>query len=101
MTAYLKACRLPDLRLETLRSRRSGERPTPAASSCRESGGSTTRSTTCGFSRPTDGARPGGTSTQERIWAVKQWLQILTPAVALIVGLAGVVIGLLSMWRWP
>ena len=39
--------------------------------------------------------------TEERVWSVKQWLQVLTPAVALIVGLAGVVIGLLSMWRWP
>ena len=101
MAAYLKACRLPDLRLETLRSRRI-LRVADA----------------CGVELPRDWwehdaehdlwyLTPDGRRqakhriTQERLWASKQWLQDILPVVALIVGLAGVAIGLLSMWRWP
>lgn len=101
MNAYLKDCRLPDLRLETLRSRtlrRTAER--------------------CGIDMPRewwehneeydlwyltpDGKRQlGHRVTQERIWTVKQWFNTLTPLVALLAGLIGVIIGLLGMWRSP
>jgi len=101
MNAYLSACRLPDLRLETLRSRRLWR-----------------KAEACGIELPREWwehdeehdlwfLTPGGRRetrrriTQERVWAVRQWLAVLIPVVALLVGAAGVVIGLLSMWRWP
>jgi len=101
MTAYLKECRLPDLRLQTLRSR-----------------GLRRQADECGIDLPREWwdhdeehdlwyLTPDGRRqlkrrlTQERVWAVKQWFQVLTPVIALLAGFAGVIIGLLGMWRWP
>jgi hypothetical protein len=101
LTAYLKECRLPDLRLETIKSRRLRR-----------------RAERYGIETPREWwihdeehdlwyLTPDGTRqllrriTQERIWTVKQWFHALTPIVALIVGLLGVVIGLIGIWRWP
>jgi hypothetical protein len=101
MAAYLQACRLPDLRLETLRSRRLRRRADARGVELPREWWEHDEEHDLWFLTP-DGRRQAQRRlTQERLWAVKQWLQVLTPAVALIVGLAGVVIGLLSMWRWP
>jgi hypothetical protein len=101
MTAYLQDCRLPDLRLETLRSRvlrRKAER--------------------FGIEMPRDWwehdethdlwyLTPEGRRhlrrrlTEERVWAVKQWFLVLVPVIALIIGLIGTIIGLLGIWRAP
>jgi hypothetical protein len=101
MAAYLKACRLPDLRSETLRSRRIRRAADACGVELPREWWEHDDEHDLWFLTP-DGRRQARRRiSQERMWAVKQWLQILTPAAALIVGLAGVVIGLLSMWRWP
>jgi len=101
MAAYLKECRLPDLRLDTLKSRRLRR-----------------KAERFGIDTPRDWwihdeehdlwyLTPDGTRqikrrvTQERIWALKQWFHALTPIVALLAGLIGVIIGLVGIWRWP
>jgi hypothetical protein len=101
MSAYWQECRLPDLRLETLRSRiwrRKAER--------------------FGVEMPrewwqhdeahdlwyltSDGLRLlRRRLTEERIWVVRQWFLTLVPIVALLIGAVGVVIGLLGIWRAP
>jgi hypothetical protein len=101
MTTYLAECRLPDLRLETLRSRilrRKAER--------------------FGIEMPRDWwehdethdlwyLTPDGRRhlrrrlTEERVWVVKQWFLVLVPVIALIIGLVGTLIGLLGIWRAP
>lgn len=101
MTAYLKACRLPDLRLETLRSRRLKRRADARGVELPREWWEHDEEHDLWFLTPDGRRQAKHRFTQERVWAVKQWLQVLIPAVALIVGLAGVAIGLLSMWRWP
>ncbi|MDO8836612.1 MAG: hypothetical protein Q7V01_13505 [Vicinamibacterales bacterium] len=101
MNAYLAECRLPDLRLETLRSRilrRKAER--------------------FGIEMPRDWwehdethdlwyLTPEGRRhlrrrlTEERVWVVKQWSLVLAPVIALVIGLIGTIIGLLGIWRAP
>ena len=101
MAEYLAACRLPDLRAETLRSRQLRRRADAAGVGLPREWWEHDEEHDLWFLTP-DGRRQARRQiTEERVWSVKQWLQVLTPAVALIVGLAGVVIGLLSMWRWP
>ena len=101
MSEYLRACRLPDLRLETLRSRRLRRRADARGIELPREWWEHDEEHDLWFLTPDGRRQLGQRITQERVWAVKQWLQVLTPAVALIVGLVGVVIGLLSMWRWP
>jgi len=101
MTAYMAECRLPDLRLETLRSRilrRKAER--------------------FGIEMPRDWwehddthdlwyLTPDGRRhlrrrlTEERVWVVKQWFLVLVPVIALLIGFIGTLIGLLGIWRAP
>ena len=101
MAAYLKACRLPDLRLETLRSRRLRRQADACGVELPREWWEHDEEHDLWYLTP-DGRRQARRQfAQERIWAVKQWLQVLTPALALLVGIAGAVIGLLSMWRWP
>jgi RimJ/RimL family protein N-acetyltransferase len=101
MSAYLETCRLPDLRLETLRSRRLRRKADARGVELPKEWWEHDEEHDLWFLTP-DGRRQAKQRlTQERMWAVKQWIQVLAPAVALVVGLAGVLIGLLSMWRWP
>jgi len=101
MSAYLTACRLPDLRLETLRSRRLRRKADARGVDLPREWWEHDEEHDLWFLTPEGRQQARRRLTQERVWAVKQWLQVLIPAVALIVGFAGVVIGLLSMWRWP
>jgi hypothetical protein len=101
MNAYLRACRLPDLRLATLRSRRILRQAEGHGVELPREWWEHDEEHDLWFLTP-DGRRQAKRHlTQERLWAVKQWLALLIPAVALLIGAAGVVIGLLSMWRWP
>jgi hypothetical protein len=101
MTAYLAACRLPDLRLETLRSRRLMRKADARGVELLREWWEHDEEHDLWFLTP-DGRRQASRQlTQERLWIVKQWLAVLVPVVALLVGAAGVLIGLLSMWRWP
>jgi hypothetical protein len=101
MNAYLQECRLPDLRLETLRSRRWRR-----------------KAERCGVEMPRDWwehdeahdlwyLTPDGRRhlkkriAEERMWVVKQWFRTLAPVVALLMGLLGTIIGLLGIWRAP
>ena len=101
MSDYLQACRLPDLRLETLHSRRLRRKADAGGVELPREWWEHDEEHDLWFLTP-DGRRQARHQLSEnRFRAVKQWIQILTPAAALILGLAGVVIGLLSMWRWP
>ena len=101
MSDYLQACRLPDLRLETLHSRRLRRKADASGVELPREWWEHDEEHDLWFLTP-DGRRQARHQLSEnRFRAVKQWIQILTPAAALILGLAGVVIGLLSMWRWP
>ena len=101
MTAYLRACRLPDLRLETLRSRRLRRKADARGIELPREWWEHDEEHDLWILTPEGRREVTHRLTQERVWAVKQWLAVLIPAVALLVGAAGVVIGLLSMWRWP
>ena len=101
MGAYLSACRLPDLRLETLRSRRIRRKADARGVELPREWWEHDQEHDLWFLTPEGRRQAKRHLTQERMWAVKQWLAVLIPAVALLVGAAGVVIGLLSMWRWP
>lgn len=101
MTAYLKECRLPDLRLETLRSRRIRRRSDAFGIDIPKEWWAHDEEHDLWYLTPDGRRQLKHRITQERIWWVKQWSLVLTPIVALIVGLVGVIIGLLGMWRWP
>ena len=101
MAAYLRACRLPELRLETLRSRRIRRTADARGVELPREWWEHDEEHDLWFLTPDGRRQATHRITQERLWAAKQWLQVFTPAAALIVGLAGVAIGLLSMWRWP
>jgi hypothetical protein len=101
MNAYLRACRLPDVRLETLRSRRIQRKADARGVELPREWWEHDEEHDLWFLTPEGRRQAKRHLTQERMWAVKQWLAVLIPAVALLVGAAGVVIGLLSMWRWP
>ncbi|HPW20619.1 MAG TPA: hypothetical protein PLE61_07375 [Vicinamibacterales bacterium] len=101
MSAYLRECRLPDLRLETLRSRRLQCRADAAGIELPREWWEHDEEHDLWYLTPDGRRQLKRRLTQERIWAVRQWLQVLTPAAALAAGLVGVIIGLLAMWRWP
>jgi hypothetical protein len=101
MAAYLQECRLPDLRRETLRSRKLRRKADACGIDLPQEWWEHDEDHDLWYLRPEGRRQLKRRITQERVWAVKQWLQVLTPVVALAVGLIGVVIGLLSMWRWP
>jgi hypothetical protein len=101
MSDYLRACRLPDLRLETLRSRRVKRQADAVGIDLPREWWEYDEEHDLWVLTPDGRQQARRRITQERMWAVKQWLQVFIPVVALIVGLAGVLIGLLSMWRWP
>jgi hypothetical protein len=101
MRAYLAACRLPDLRLETLRSRRLQRKADASGFELPREWWEHDDEHDLWFLTPDGRRQTRQRLTQERLWAVRQWLAVLIPVVALLFGAAGVVIGLLSMWRWP
>lgn len=101
MSAYLGACRLPDLRLETLRSRRIRRKAEARGVELPREWWEHDEEHDLWFLTPEGRRQARRHLQQERLWAAKQWLAILIPAVALLIGAAGVVIALLSMWRWP
>jgi len=101
MTQYLKEVRLPDLRLESLRSRKLRRRADAFGIDLPREWWEHDEEHDLWYLTPGGRRQLSRRITQERVWTVKQWFQVLTPVVALLVGLVGVVIGLLAMWRWP
>jgi len=101
MAAYLKECRLPDLRLETLKSRRLRRKAEHYGIDAPREWWVHDEEHDLWYLTPDGQRQLKRRITQERIWTLKQWFHALTPIVALIAGLIGVIIGLLGMWRWP
>ena len=100
MTAYLKECQLPDLRLETLKSRRLRRRAERHGIDTPRDWWIHDEEHDLWYLTPDGKRQIKRRVTQERIWTLKQWFHALTPVVALFVGLIGVLIGLVSIWRW-
>jgi hypothetical protein len=101
MTAYLKECRLPDLRLETLKSRKLRRRADIVGIDLPREWWDHDEEHDLWWLTPDGRRQLKRRLTQERVWALKQWIQALTPVAAILIGLVGVIIGLLAMWRWP
>jgi len=100
-TAYLAECRLPDLRIETLRSRKLQRMADERGVDLPREWWEHDEEHDLWFITPEGRRQLKRRLTEERVWTVKQWLLVLTPLVALVAGLIGVIIGLLGMWRWP
>jgi hypothetical protein len=100
-TAYLAECRLPDLRIETLRSRKLQRLADERGVDLPREWWEHDEEHDLWFITPDGRRQLKRRLTEERVWTVKQWLLVLTPVVALVAGLIGVIIGLLGMWRWP
>ena len=101
MSAYLKECRLPDLRLETLKSRRLRTRADAVGIELPREWWDRDEEHDLWYLTPDGRRQLKRRLTQERVWTLKQWIQALIPVVAIFIGAVGVVIGLLAMWRWP
>jgi len=101
MHAYLKESRLPDLRLETLKSRTLRRRADVVGVDIPREWWAHDEEHDLWYLTPDGRRQLKRRLTQERLWTVKQWIQALTPVVAIVIGLVGVIIGLLAMWRWP
>lgn len=101
MTAYLKETRLPDARLETLKSRKLKRRADAVGIEMPREWWTHDEEHDLWFLTPDGRRQLKRHLTQERLWGLKQWLHALIPVVALLMGAVGIVIGLLAMWRWP
>ena len=101
MTAYLKECRLPDLRLDTLRSRRLRQLAERHGIDAPRDWWTHDEEHDLWYLTPDGKRQLKRRVTQERVWTLKQWVQAFTPIVALLAGLIGVLIGLVGIWRWP
>ena len=101
MAAYLKESRLPDLRLETLKSRKLRRHADRVGIDLPKEWWEHDEEHDLWYLTPDGRRQLMRRLTQERVWTFKQWVHALTPVVALIIGLVGVIIGLLAMWRWP
>jgi hypothetical protein len=100
MAAYLAQCRLPDLRLLTLDSRRLRRKAERFGIEPPREWWFHDEEHDLWHLTPDGKRQLKRRVTQERIWTVKQWFHAVTPIVALITGLIGVIIGLVSIWRW-
>lgn len=101
MTAYLKECRLPDLRLDTIKSRRLRRRAEKFGIDAPRDWWVHDEEHDLWYLTPDGKRQLKRRVTQERIWTLKQWFHAITPVVALLIGLIGVIIGLVGIWRWP
>ncbi len=101
MSEYLKATRLPDLRLETIRSRAWRRKAERFGIDMPREWWAHDEEHDLWYLTPEGRRQLAKRLTQERVWTVRQWFNALVPPVALIIGLLGAVIGLLAMWRWP
>ena len=101
MTAYLRECRLPDLRRETLRSRHLRRRAERFGVEMPRDWWEHDETHDLWYLTPDGRRHVRRRITEERMWAFKQWARTLTPLVALLLGLLGTIIGLLGIWRAP
>lgn len=101
MTAYLAECRLPDLRLETLRSRVLRRKAERFGIEMPREWWEHDDTHDLWYLTPDGRRHLRHRLTEERVWVVKQWFLALVPVIALIIGLVGTLIGLLGIWRAP
>lgn len=101
MTAYLQECRLPDLRLETMKSRRARRVAERFGIAMPQDWWEHDEIHDLSYLTPEGRRHLKRRVTEERLWAVKQWFRTLVPIVALLMGLVGTIIGLLGIWRAP
>jgi len=101
MNAYLAECKLPDLRLESLRSRRLRRKADRLGVEMPREWWEHDETHDIWYLTPEGRRHLRRRLTEERVWVVKQWLHVLVPAMALLLGLVGAVIGLLGVWRAP
>lgn len=101
MNAYLAECRLPDLRLETLRSRVLRRQAERLGIEMPRDWWEHDETHDLWYMTPEGRRHLRRRMTEERLWVVKQWSLVLVPVIALVVGLIGTVIGLLGIWRAP
>jgi hypothetical protein len=101
MNAYIAECRLPDLRLETLRSRVLRRKAERLGIEMPRDWWEHDETHDLWYLTPEGRRHLRRRMTEERLWVVKQWSLVLVPVAALVVGLIGTVIGLLGIWRAP
>lgn len=101
MNAYLEECRLPDLRLETLKSRMWRRRAEAFGIEMPRDWWEHDEAHDLWYLTPEGRRHLRKRLTEERVWVLKQWFHVLVPVVALLVGLIGTIIGLLGIWRSP
>jgi len=101
INAYLRECQLPDLRLQTLASRRLRQKAERYGVELPREWWEHDEEHDLWYLTPEGRRQAKRHITQERIWAFKQWFQAVTPAVALLMGLVGIIVGLIGIWRSP
>ncbi len=101
MNAYLQECRLPDLRLATLHSRVWRHKAERYGVEMPRDWWEHDETHDLWYLKPEGKRHLRKRLTEERTWIVRQWSLVLVPIVALIIGLAGTIIGLLGIWRAP
>jgi hypothetical protein len=99
LKAYLGDCRLSDLRLETLRSRRLRKLAEKYGIDLPREWWEHDDTHDLWYLSPIGRRQLKKRVTQERIWNLRQWLNAAIPAVAMLVGVVGIVIGLIAVWR--
>lgn len=101
MSAYLQDCRLPDLRLETLRSRLLRRKAERFGIEMPRDWWEHDETYDLWYLTPEGRRHLRRRLTEERVWVVKQWFLVLVPVIALLMGFIGTIIGLLGIWRAP
>ncbi len=99
LNAYLRDCKLSDLRLETIRSRRLRRIAEKYGIDLPSEWWEHDDTCDLWYLSPVGRRQLKKRVTQERIWNLKQWLNAAIPAVALLIGVIGIVIGLIAVWR--
>jgi hypothetical protein len=99
LNAYLADCKRSDLRLETIRSRGLRKLAEKHGIDLPREWWEHDETHDLWYLSPIGRRQLKKRVTQERIWNLKQWLNIAIPAIALLIGAIGIVIGLIAVWR--
>jgi hypothetical protein len=99
LNAYLRDCKLSDLRLETIRSRSLRKLAERFGIDLPREWWEHDDTHDLWYLSPTGRRQLKKRVTQERIWSLRQWVNAVVPVVALIIGIVGVLIGMVAVWR--
>ncbi len=99
LSAYLKDCKLSDLRLETIRSRQLRKLAEKYGIDLPREWWEHDETYDMWYLSPIGRRQVKKRASQERIWSFKQWLNAAIPAVALLIGVVGIIIALIAVWR--